>query len=223
MVQAMGATEGSFDRRYFDRWYRDGGFGSPARLRRHVAYALGAAEYLLDRPVRSVLDVGCGEGAWQPDLARLRPRARYVGVDPSRYAVERFGARRNLRQGHLGQLGELELGGPFDLVVCVGVLGYVDAPDVRRGLAAITAALGGVALLEVFTASDAIVGDVTGYRRRPAGRYRRWFAEAGLARVGPHLYAGADLLDRLATFEGSADRLATFENPAEGEGPTDEP
>lgn len=204
MVRAMGVPDDSFDRDYFDRWYRRGGFGSPARLQRHVTYALGAAEYLLDRPVRSVLDVGCGEGAWQPALARLRPRARYVGVDPSRYAVERFGTRRNLRQGHLGQLGELDLGGPFDLVVCVGVLGYVEAPDVRRGLAAIATELQGVALLEVFTATDAIVGDVAGYRRRPAARYRRWFAEAGLARVGPHLYAGANLLDGLATFEGPA-------------------
>lgn len=41
-----------YGREYFERWYRAEGFGSPARLDRKVAYALGAAEYLLERPVR---------------------------------------------------------------------------------------------------------------------------------------------------------------------------
>jgi ubiquinone/menaquinone biosynthesis C-methylase UbiE len=62
-----------FDRQYFERWYRDEGFGSPARLRRKVDYALAATEYLLERPVRSVLDVGCGEGDWALELRRRRP------------------------------------------------------------------------------------------------------------------------------------------------------
>jgi SAM-dependent methyltransferase len=190
-----------YDKRYFDRWYRREGFGSRARLERRVQFALSNAEFLLDRPVRSVLDVGCGEGQWQPALRRSRPRARYVGVDPSKYAVERFGVRRNLRLGSLGTLHELDLDGPFDLVVCVDVLGYPSDRDVRRGLAAIAGLLGGVAFLEAFTTDDHIEGDVDGYRLRRPGTYARWCTEAGLHRVGPHLYVGARLLPTLAALE----------------------
>jgi SAM-dependent methyltransferase len=129
MTEGAGADAGqAYDRAYFDHWYRGEGFGSKAVLRRKVGFAVAAAEYVLARPIQSVLDVGCGEGPWQPVLAELRPRARYVGVDPSAYAVERFGTRRHLR---LGTFAGLERAvppdeGTFDLIVCVDVLGYVD-------------------------------------------------------------------------------------------------
>jgi len=196
-----GAT---YDRAYFDHWYRDQGFGSRAVLRRKVAYAVAAAEYLLARPLRSVLDVGCGEGPWQPVLADLRPRATYVGVDPSSYAVERFGARRHLRLGAFGELGRAVPAeeGPFDLIVCVDVLGYVDDADVAPGLAALAARLGGLALVEVFTAEDQFEGDVEHYRARPSARYERWFADARLARLGPNLFVGRALQPVLSTLEG---------------------
>jgi SAM-dependent methyltransferase len=198
-----GARPGTarYDRRYFDHWYRDEGFGDPARLARKVGYAVGAAEYLFEHPVRSVLDVGCGEGPWQPALKRLRPHARYVGVDPSTYAVERYGRRRNLRLGGLADLHTLGMPGPFDLVVCSDVVAYAPAAAVRRGLATMASALGGVALIEVFVAGDEFEGDEEGYHRRPAATYERWFAEAGLHRVGPHLYATNRLVPRLAQFE----------------------
>lgn len=199
MIAGVGGER--FDRAYFDHWYRDKGFGSPARLRRKVAYALSAAEYLLERPVRSVLDVGAGEGAWCGEVRRRRPGARYVGVEPSGYAVERFGRRRNLRRGSLGELDALDLGGPFDLVVCSDVIAYVPAAELRRGLASIARLLGGVAFVEAFTASDRFEGDLEGYRRRSAATYERWFAEAGLSRIGPHLYAGERLLPLLAALE----------------------
>jgi SAM-dependent methyltransferase len=190
-----------FDREYFDRWYRDEGYGSPARLRRKVDYALAATEYLLERPVRSVLDVGCGEGVWARELRRRRPQARYLGVDPSTYVVERFGRARHLVLGGLGDLGRLDLEGPHDLVVCSDVIAYVPAAELQRGLRAIGAQLGGAAFIEVFTAGDDFEGDLDGYRRRSPATYDRWFTAAGLHRVGPHLYAGARLLAQLATFE----------------------
>ena len=58
---------------------------------------LGVAEYFLRRKVRSVLDIGAGEGAWRAELRRLRPSIRYTGVDPSEYVVRRHGRRRNIR------------------------------------------------------------------------------------------------------------------------------
>jgi SAM-dependent methyltransferase len=195
-----------FDRSYFDKWYRREGFGSASELARRVAYAVGAAEYLLGRPVRRVLDVGCGEGSWQPVLARLRPRARYIGVDPSDYAIRRFGPRRHLRQGGLADLERIVAveEGPFDLVVCVDVLGYVTDGDAIAGLRAIASRLGGLALIEVFTSRDDFVGDVAVYRRRSPSRYRRWMADVGLVQVGPHLFAPTDEVAGWSTFEAPA-------------------
>ena len=46
-------------------------------------------------------------------------------------------------------------------------------------------------------------GDLDGYHRRPPATYDRWFDEAGLARIGPHLYAARPLLRHLAAFERS--------------------
>src|SRR5438552_15799386 len=100
-----------YDRAYFDRWYRDAGtrVHRRAMVQRKVAFAVAAAEQLLDRRIRSVLDVGCGEAPWQPLLQRLRPGIRYAGIDSSPYSVERFGLRRNVRLGTFGRLGELGL------------------------------------------------------------------------------------------------------------------
>ncbi len=197
-----------YDRAYFDRWYRADEFGDPVRLARKATYALGAAEYVLDRPVRSVLDVGCGEGNWFGALRRLRPGIAYVGVDPSEYAVRRFGRRRNLRQGSIVELASMDFSaadlGPsqaFDLVVCSDVIGYVPTPELRVGLCAISALLGGVALIEVFTSEDDFVGDVEHYLRRPARTYERLFAAAGLRRIGPHLYVGDRAWPDLAALE----------------------
>lgn len=192
-----------FDQNYFDHWYRDEGFGDPTRLQRKVDHAISSAEYLLERPVRSVLDLGCGEGEWQPAVAARRPNATYVGVDPSRYAVDRFGAERNLRQGRFGNFRSVldPDAGRYDLIVCVDVLGYVPDREVQLGLAQVAALLDGVALIEVYTSDDDIVGDIDAMRMRRRGTYQRWFTGAGLARVGPHLYISTDFAPQLATFE----------------------
>jgi SAM-dependent methyltransferase len=197
-----------YDRNYFEHWYRSQGFGSPARLERKVRYAVGAAEYLLERPIRTVLDVGCGEGPWLPALRRLRPAVRYVGIDPSEYAVRRYGARRNLRLGGLGDLDdlgnhgleELEDLAPFDLVICTDVIAYVGDDEVRRGLCSVSALLGGAAFIELFTADDTFEGDMVGFRRRRPATYRRWFTEAGLEHVGPSLFVRCDARGALPRF-----------------------
>ncbi len=193
-----------YDKAYFDHWYRHEGFGSRAELDRKVRYAVTSAEYLLQRPIRSVLDIGCGEGAWQTALKRLRPRASYVGVDPSPYVVDRYGARRNLVLGGIGDLEAILLPEVVDLVVCVDVIPYAPARDVQRGLASMVGRLGGVAFIELFTAVDDFDGDLDGYRRRSPSTYRRWFDAAGLERIGPNLYAGPKLVGRLSTFERDA-------------------
>ena len=107
-----------YNQAYFEKWYRNPRHRvkSAAELMRQVAFVLHAAEWVLARPVRNVLDVGCGEGQWQAALRKYRPSIQYTGVDPSEYAVSRYGKRRNIRLGSMQNLRELSLGGPFDLV-----------------------------------------------------------------------------------------------------------
>jgi SAM-dependent methyltransferase len=179
-----------YDKAYFDKWYRHPRFRvkSARDMQRQLRFVLAATEYLLDRPVRRVLDAGCGEGNWRAVLKRLRPGARYYGVDSSDYAVRRFGKRRNIRRGTFATLGALGLPKPFDLVLCLGVLNYLPPPELRAGLRAVGNLLDGVAYLEVFTSADEATGDFTKeYARSPAW-YRREIRRAGFVSLGMHCY-----------------------------------
>src|SRR6478672_7665827 len=69
-----------YDQAYFDRWYREGGIGDRARLARTVALAVATAEYHLERPIRTVLDVGAGEAAWRAPRLKLRPGLHYLST-----------------------------------------------------------------------------------------------------------------------------------------------
>jgi SAM-dependent methyltransferase len=192
-----------YDRAYFDRWYRDPRTRIHVRdaVARKVALAVSAAEYLLQRPLRSVLDVGCGEGAWQPILAKLRPRASYVGVDSSEFAVQRWGRRRNLRLGTFGRLAALDLEGPIDLIVCSDVLHYVPGAELSDGLAAMRALLGGVAWIEVFTSADSITGDFREMKRRSPASYDRILGRAGLVHCGLFAFVRDDFAPGITAFE----------------------
>jgi len=192
-----------YDRAYFDRWYRgdDPAVGTEADLERAVALAVAATESVLARPVRSVLDVGCGEGRWQPVLRRLRPRASYLGIDPSRYAVDRFGTRRNLRSGRLAELAYHVFDEPFDLVVCSDVLHYLAADEIRIGLPALAERTGGLAVIDVFCAEDQPEGDRDGLHLRSSSWYRGVLREAGLVPVGLQMYVPHDLAEDLEALD----------------------
>lgn len=191
-----------YDQSYFDKWYRGRGrVHAAGDVERKVALAVAVAEYFLRRKLRSVLDVGCGEGAWQPHLKALRPRVRYLGVDPSEYAVARFGRERNLRRAGFDELKSLRLTQPFDLVVCSDVMHYLRDDEIRQGLPELVRLAHGVAFLEVLTADDDIVGDLDGLIRRPAAWYRRTFRSNGLQSVGPYLWLAPSLQPTAAELE----------------------
>lgn len=197
----------AYDKAYFDKWYRSRQHRvrTPAQIKRIVNFTLAAAEYVLDRPIRSVLDVGAGEGHWQPILRGLRPKLTYVGVEPSEYAVGRFGRTRGLRLGSVETLEALRLHEShpegFDLVICCGVLNYVQARTLGTALETLQVHTGGLAWLEVFTASDEIEGDVAALEPRPAAWYRKRFSEAGFVPCGLHLYAPRDRAAGLTELE----------------------
>lgn len=205
----MSGTAKRYDAAYFEHWYRRSGVGVGRAefVERKVRLALAAAEYVLGRPARSVLDVGCGEGPWRAILRRLSPGIAYLGVDSSAYAIARYGRARNLRLGGLGDLRHLRLARRYDLVVCADVLHYVGDREVRAGLAAIAPRVGGAAFIEAFTSADEIEGDHEAFQMRSPAAYRRLFAAAGLTPLGLHLYVNREALATLVTLErGAASR-----------------
>ena len=197
-------THKRYDERYFQRWYRGARtrVHTPDDVERKVRLAVAAAEYMLGRDIVSVLDVGAGEGAWHPLLRRLRPEVRYTGVEPSEYAVRKFGARRNLVQGSLDALDETGIRGKFDLVVCADVLNYVGARELKRGISHIAERLRGVAYLELYTDEDELTGDLHNIDRRPAAYYRRLLRQAGPIRCGMNCYASDAIASRVTAMEG---------------------
>ena len=190
-----------YDRDYFDKWYRSRSHRvhDLAEVRRKVALAVTTAEYFLRRPIESVLDVGCGEGAWFKHLRALRRHAHYTGIEASEYAVERFGTERNIRRGTFGDLRSVR--SEYDLVVCSDVLHYVDERELERGLPELERVTGGLAFLEVLTSEDEIVGDVEGLIRRKASWYRRRFFDAGFVQAGPYCWLPESMLDFAAELE----------------------
>ena len=195
-----------YDAAYFQRWYRDPSLkdqaiGGAARLSRKVALAVATAEYHLERPIRTVLDIGCGEGAWLAPLRKLRPRVQYLGFDSSEYAIGRFGARRNLHLARFGDFEHLRPCAPVNLLICSDVLHYLDTRELDRGLPALAELCGGVAFVETFTREDGIDGDTHGFKRRPARFYRERLAAAGLAPLGSHLWLSPTLREGVAALE----------------------
>lgn len=195
------ASPKTYDRAYFDRWYRHAGRTSPSELQRKVAMVVAVAEYHLGRSLRSVLDIGCGEGAWRAPLLKLRPKLHYFGVDASEYAIQRYGRRRNLHYCPFADLPALPLRQPVDLLVCADVLHYLPDAELKRGLAEFARLGDGLAYLETHCDGDDIEGDFKDLQRRPADWYRREFKRAGWTAIGSHLYLGAALTERATALE----------------------
>jgi len=193
----------AYDRDYFDKWYRDPAHSvaSPGELRRKVALAVAQAEYYLGRPIRNVLDVGCGEAPWRAPLRALRPGIEYRGLDASEYVVERYGRSRNIGLARFGQLEYLRFDARFDLIVCTDVLHYLKPAEIRAGLQGIGEMLDGVAFIEVFTNRDEVAGDRQGFIARAPSWYLREFAAVGLLPSGSHCYLGPRLEQHIAALE----------------------
>lgn len=126
------ANDRRFDRAYYRRFYEDRrtAVGSAAATARLCGFVAAYVRYL-GLPVRSVLDLGCGLGWWRPALKAHWPRASYLGVEFSTYLCERHGWTH-------GSAVDFDPGRQFDLVICQGVLQYLDdraAASALRNLA----------------------------------------------------------------------------------------
>ena len=92
---------------------------------------------LAPRPLEEcrVLDLACEEGVFGIELARLGAEVvgvegRAVHVERARFAAEAIGLERiEIRQGDVRKLSPAR-DGRFDVVLCLGLLYHLDAPDV---------------------------------------------------------------------------------------------
>jgi SAM-dependent methyltransferase len=193
----------SYDEAYFKKWYRDPRtrVHTPDSVRRKVRMVVAVAEYFLGRKLRSVLDVGAGEGVWGREIKIMRPGVRYLGVDPSEWVVARHGRRRNIRLGSFEELPRLPLGRGHDLIVCADMLQYIPDAPLIRGIRHLASILGGVAFLEAYTSGDDMEGDLDGWHPRSRSRYRRIFADAGLLACGLHCYLSSTAAERAVELE----------------------
>lgn len=190
-----------YDAAYFQHWYRRNDIGGAARLMRKVALAVSVAEYHLERPLRAVLDIGCGEGAWRAPLLKLRPKLQYLGFDSSQYAIARYGRTRNLHHARFEDFQYLRPCTPVDLLVCSDVMHYVPTRELRRGLPGLAALCGGVAFLETFAKEDEFEGDHDGFVPRAASWYRRELGALGFQPIGNHCWLGPRLAGDVSALE----------------------
>ncbi len=192
-----------YDRAYFDRWYRDPRqrVKHADELRRKVQLAVSLAEYYLNRPLESVIDIGCGEGAWHGPLLALRPKLRYIGFDSSEYVVERYGNSRNIHYARFDQLDGIGLREPVDLLICSDVMHYVPSAHLLAGVPQFARLCHGVAFLEAFCRGDDFVGDDDGFVARTATWYRKLFARHGWISAGSNCYLSRDLRDWASRLE----------------------
>jgi len=196
----------TYDADYFQRWYRDPALraqaiGGRARLARKVALAVATAEYHLERPLRTVLDVGCGEGAWRAPLLKLRPDLRYLGFDSSEYAIARHGARRNLHLARFADFAHLRPCAPVDLLICSDVIPYPDPREPEPGLPGPSEPPDGPPFPAPAPPRHGGEGDTEGFRRRPARFYRERFNRVGFVALGSHLWLAPGAADDTAALE----------------------
>lgn len=98
-------------------------------------------------PVESVLDLGCGVGLWRPEVLRHHPEACYVGVEKSEYACRKYGWER-------GCLASYRSEESFDLVICQGVLQYLDDDEAEAAVRNLTHLATSALYLEILTLED---------------------------------------------------------------------
>jgi len=190
MKRNIGDDHARYDKSYFDRWYRDPStrVKSDTAIMRKAFLALSITEYYLERPVKTVLDVGCGEGNWLPALRSIRPKISYTGVDSSRYAVDRFGKHRNITLGTFGTLNDCGIKDSYDLVICSDTLFYLSHEELKKGVATLATRTSGVAFLELYTDRDSLTGDFPTKGLKSASFYRRLLRNHGFISVGSHCY-----------------------------------
>lgn len=174
------AAHENFDASYYRRFYGRGGVHDRRRIAHLASGVVGMCSWWGVRP-RTVLDIGAGPGLWRDWFRDTYPSIRVTSTDVSEYACTKF--------GHLQRdIATWQPPRPFDLVICHGVLQYIDDAGAERAIGHIADATRHVLYLEVPTSKDfatvvdSSATDMDVYRRSGdwyRSRLSRWFTPAG--------------------------------------------
>ena len=184
-MQSASAT--LFDEAYYQRFYFDKKTSvvDPQHMERLGTFVSSYLKYLRV-PVQRVLDVGCGIGLWKGIIEQHFPGASYQGVEFSPYLCERFGWQQ-------GSVVDYAASEPFDLVICQGVLPYLNPGDLKTALHNLGRLSKGALYVEAVSREDyeqdIIDEDLTDNRvfRHRAELYRRGLRQ-GFVEVGGGLW-----------------------------------
>jgi 2-polyprenyl-3-methyl-5-hydroxy-6-metoxy-1,4-benzoquinol methylase len=144
VVSATARTQ--FDADYYDRFYRRAPVHDRRRIGHLASGVVGLARWW-GLPLRNALDIGAGPGLWRDWFAVNEPKIRYRSTDVSEYACERFGHEQV-------DIATWTPNRQYDLVVCQGVLHYLDDRSASAAITNLAAACRGVLYLEAPTLSD---------------------------------------------------------------------
>lgn len=142
------SSESRFDAAYYRRYYensktRVAALSDTERLAK-LASAFAAH---LGLPLRHALDLGCGVGHWRSALKASHPKLRYQGVEFSEYLCKKYGWDQ-------GSVANYRANQSFDLVICQGVLQYLDDKAATGALRNLAKASQGLLFLEALTRED---------------------------------------------------------------------
>jgi predicted TPR repeat methyltransferase len=164
-----------FDASYFRRFYesrRSRVYGEEQVA--HLARGVTGFVQWFGGEIERVLDVGAGTGLWGAWFRSNMPAVRYRSVDVSEYACATYGHE-------LRDISRWKGREKHDLLVCQGVLPYLDDEACSRAIANMAAMCRGFLYLEAITARD--LRDACDRSRtdvrvlaRPATFYRRALA-----------------------------------------------
>lgn len=137
-----------FDRRYYDRFYRDAKT-RVATITSSIPLVDFTLAYLnhLDIEISQALDIGCGLGFWGEILAERAPHVKYVGVESADHLCEQYGWQK-------GSVVTYRTKKKFDLVVCQGVLQYLGDRSAATAITNLARLTKKALFLQVLTAED---------------------------------------------------------------------
>lgn len=138
----------SFDADYYHRFYLDPAtrIDDDAHHAKLVDGVVSMIEYF-GVTLRRVLDVGAGVGRWKKWLKKRRPTVEVVSTETDEAICRRYGHLR-------ADIARFRLHRSFDLVVCQGVLPYLDDDDCARAVKNLAAMTGHFLYLEAITRRD---------------------------------------------------------------------
>jgi hypothetical protein len=186
MMRAMS----EFDAAYYGRFYESTKtrvHGAPEVS--HLAAGITSMLAWWGADLRNVLDVGAGTGLFRDWFRQHRPDVKYRSTEYSAYACAKYGHEQR-------DIASWRDKGRFDLVVCQGVLPYLDNASAARAIENLGAMTRGFLYLEAITARDLRdvcdqeLTDVQVFPR--SGSWYRTRLDAHFVCVGGGLYYAAD-------------------------------